>query len=221
MPRSNLKYLAPVAFIVLMTHFACTNVSSRSVSAAGGANSDSSAKLTAAAARTALIKELKKLHSTVVSGDKHRIAGLFSFPLPDSVANFFMDDSVYRQEVEKHTEGLPESVFLNYFDKIAALNMDLEEFNKVFTYLDVNKLQHTDSLRYNAIVKTEPCYRYYSLQIENDSLVDVVYGINSNSDYVRKKEDEDESDGACEHTTFWYFAFDGKKLRLTKQGGAD
>jgi hypothetical protein len=42
------------------------------------------------------------------------------------------------------------------------------------------------------------------------------------ADSVGSEDDTDETDAsACEHTTFWYFSFDGKNLHLVRQGSAD
>jgi len=63
----------------------------------------------------------------------------------------------------------------------------------------------------------------YSLDYGEDSVVNIMYGVNSNKDYVPTKKEaaDDEFDSSmCEHQTYWTFIFDGRRLRVRRQGTA-
>jgi hypothetical protein len=53
------------------------------------------------------------------------------------------------------------------------------------------------------------------IKIERDSLVHILYYINTNSDYQARPGQGDVECG--EGTTFWTFVFDGRRLRLIRQ----
>jgi hypothetical protein len=231
MSLSALRYAVflSACFVFSLVFAACKNANPRQAPAGndtvriGHADSvlsvrpaDSPVPKTPPANRSALVKALKELHRLIVSGDKQEIGRIFSFPVPDSMFSIFTGDTAYEREIKANDGTLTAAIFDHYFEKISR-GLDFSEFNKVFAYLDVDRLLKKDSISYDAIVKTKPCYKQYRIELEDDSTVYISYGINTNSDYRGK---EDVPDGACEYDTYWTFVFDGQKLRLVRQSAA-
>jgi hypothetical protein len=166
--------------------------------------------------RDALIRELQALHTRIASNDKNEISKLFTFPIPDSLISLYSADSAFDAEWRKNGV-LSENVYYAWFGKI-SIEWQLTEFNKVFTSLDVAQLLHKDKLHHDAIVSTEPCYKNYSIEIDEDSLVNVSYGSNRSDKYKGTVNAEEVY--RCEFQTFWTFVFDGTKLRFVRQNSA-
>lgn len=176
--------------------------------------------------RPTLIAALKAMGRALRSGDRRQVEGIFSFPIPDSVAHFYLDDTTFRGERDRDS-GVTEELFARYYEGIGKA-VDLGEFGEVFRELNMDKLAKTNGLEIRADTVTEPCTRKYRVEVEDDSLVRISYGVSSvNGDYqpASKKDSVDHSDdygeGACEHLTFWNFVWDGRRLRLLRQDAAD
>jgi hypothetical protein len=115
-----------------------------------------------------------------------------------------------------------------YSDSIARYP-DFPEFNEVFNQLNVDQLLKANELEIHADSATEPCTRFYRISVsDSDSTVEIAYGTSAvNSDYKPKTKKEKEyledlgGNGGCEHTIFWNFTWDGRKLYLRNQGAAD
>ena len=115
-----------------------------------------------------------------------------------------------------------------YSDSIARYP-DFEGFKEVFNQLNVDQLLKTNELEIHTDSATEPCTRFYRINVtDSDSTVEIAYGTSAvNADYKpkTKKEKEDLEDmssmGGCEHTIFWNFTWDGRKLYLRHQDAAD
>ena len=169
-----------------------------------------------AANRAALINLLQALQVRIASNDKQEIGKLFTFLVPDSLISLYSTDSAFEAEWTK--DGvLSENVYNKWFSK-ASEEWQLGEFAKVFTSLDVKELLHKNKLHHDAMVKTEPCNKTYSIEIDQDSLVYISYGSNSNDKYKGKVNAEEVY--KCEFQTFWTFVFDGTALRFVRQNGA-
>jgi hypothetical protein len=168
-----------------------------------------------------LIRELQHLQKIIASRDKKQIATLFQFPVPDTVMNPFVDDKAFDSAWRANNNLLSQELFDKYFDKMAQ-GWDLDEFDKVFRHLDPTLLRKSDRLEFKAIKKKEPCYNQYIITYKHDSIVGIMYGVNSNKDYVPKKGESDNDDTSlCEHDTYWRFVFDGRHLKLLRQQTAD
>jgi len=61
--------------------------------------------------RSNLEKALQELQKAIASRDKHRIGDYFQFPVPDSVATFYANDSAYDREREKEGEFMSKRLF--------------------------------------------------------------------------------------------------------------
>lgn len=177
--------------------------------------------------RPTLIEALKALGRTLGSQDKGQTAGIFSFPIPDSVVHFYVHDTAFEAERDKDSGVVTREMYDHYYEKISH-SVDLGEFARVFKELHVDKLKKTNNLRIEDATVAEPCRRFYGIDVGNDSMVRISYGVSSvNSDYkpANKKEakehEEDYGEGYCEHAIFWIFSWDGSVLQLKKQDAAD
>lgn len=176
--------------------------------------------------RPTLIAALKAMGRALGSGDKRQVAEIFSFPIPDSVGHFSVDDTTFRAERDRDS-GVTKELFSRYFEAIDK-GVDFGEFGAVFRELDVNKLMKTNGLEIRADTVTEPCTRKYRIEVEGNFVVRISYGVSSvNAGYTpalsrdSAEHSDDYGEGACEHVTFWNFVWDGQKLRLVRQDAAD
>ncbi len=113
-------------------------------------------------------------------------------------------------------------MFISFYRDISEC-LQIDQINQLFKKLDVENLLNKDNLEHEAIIKTEPCYHFYGVKIEN-KLVTLTVGTNSNKDYKSKSVSEDEipenDSSICEHILWWVFTFDGKQLHLKEISGA-
>jgi hypothetical protein len=172
--------------------------------------------------RQLLIEELKRLQAVFASKDKNRITDVFPFPLSDSSVSIYIDDSAFDHQYKKNGNMVTKAMFVRFYKPISE-SLQIDQVKQLFKNLKVDDLQIKDTLEYNAIIKTEPCYHFYGIGIE-DNLVTLTLGTNSNENYESKSMSEDEtpenSSEFCEHVLWWVFRFDGKKLHLVKIHGA-
>lgn len=84
--------------------------------------------------------------------------------------------------------------------------------------MDITQLLHKDKLHHDAFVNTEPCYKNYSIEIDEDSVINISYGSNRNDMYKGNLNAEEMY--KCEFQTFWTFVFDGTRLRFVRQNAA-
>jgi hypothetical protein len=138
--------------------------------------------------RMALIAALKELRGRMLSGDKTQIASLFNFPLPDSVFNVYVDDSIFQQEYTKHDYALTRQMFNTYFEKLGA---GLPSFGPLFSLLNPDSLLTKDTIEDADITDTLPYFDDYSIIIENDSLVSIRFSTGPNSNFVPPKKAKD------------------------------
>lgn len=120
-----MKYIAVVA-LALFSLAACHNADTNTRRQPATASTTDSATR-----RSALIKALQELQKAIASRDKHRIGDYFQFPVPDSVATFYTNDSAYDREREKEGEFTSERLFNTYFDKLAPF-LQFDEFDTLF-----------------------------------------------------------------------------------------
>ena len=138
--------------------------------------------------RKALIAALKALRGRMLSGDKEQIAGIFTFPLADSVFNIYVNDSVFQDEYAKHGNALTRQMFDTYFNEIGSGPGD---FVALFSFLNPDSLLTRDTIEHDDIVDTLPYYTNYSITIDRDSLVWIRFNTGPNSSYVAPKNARD------------------------------
>ena len=185
-------------------------------------NSDNTTPKTAGvkADRQLIIKELGKLKAILASNDKNKIAGIFNFPLSDSI-QIYTDSEAFQKERQLNDNKVTKELFLKYFQEISNV-IQVEQVNELFKNINTAGLSHKDSLGYKNIVITEPCYSFYELKIKNDR-VTLSVGSGSNEDYkseVPEDEIPENSSEFCESVIWWIFKFENGKLQLVNISGA-
>ena len=172
--------------------------------------------------RQLLIEELKRLQEVFASKDKQKIADIFHFPLSDKIVGIYIDDSTFNVQSKQNGNKTTRAMFVRFFPQISE-SLQINELNHLFRNINVDSLLQEDTLEHEALIKTEPCFHFYSIRIEKD-LVTLTVGTNSNEDYKSKTASEDKitenSSEFCEHMLWWVFTFDGKKLQFKEISGA-
>jgi hypothetical protein len=170
-----------------------------------------------------LIEELKRLRQIIASKNKERIADIFEFPLPDSSFSIFIDDSTFNEQYKSNGNKTTKSMFLHSFKEISE-SIWLDQLNNLFQHINIDSLSYKDTLEHEAYVETEPCFYSYTIEVVKDSVI-LRMDMRSNQNYESKKPSDDEipenSSEICEHSFWWNFRFDGKKLRFENIAGAD
>lgn len=166
--------------------------------------------------RQILIEELKRLQDVFASNDKEKIANLFSFPLPNETVGIYIDDSTFNAQLDKNGNKVTKPMFINSFQEVSE-SLQIDQVNQLFKKLNIDSLLLKDTLEHEALIKTEPCYHFYGVKVENN-LVTLTLGTNSNKDYKSKSVSEDEipenDSSICEHVLWWMFKFDRKRLHF-------
>jgi len=172
--------------------------------------------------RAALVVQLRLMGQRLNSGDSHQIAQIFRFPVPDSELPYYGDDTAFNRARARDSNTITAATFQRYFKEISN-EMAFDEFSRAFQQLRVDRLLRRDSIQGEVIKKKEPCYHFYIIQIEGDSLVRITCGMNSRKDYdgPETKDPDFDISSLCEHDTFWDFVFDGRQLNFIKKWGAD
>ncbi|HET9056096.1 MAG TPA: hypothetical protein VFN30_04535 [Chitinophagaceae bacterium] len=172
--------------------------------------------------REKLIEKLKTLQAVFASDNKQKIADIFSFPISNETVGIYIDDSIYNAQYEKNGNRTTRTMFIKHYRGISEI-LQIDQINQLFKKLNIDNLLHKDTLEYEAIIKTEPCYHFYGIKIDKDR-VTLTVGTNSNKDYKSKSVSEDEipenDSSICEHILWWVFIFDGKQLHFKEISGA-
>ena len=209
--RTVLTFAIFVAFSFLVS---CNNSSNN--------NSDSTTLKTAGVKtdRQLIIKELGKLKAILASNDKNKIAGIFNFPLSDSI-QIYTDSEAFQKERQLNDNKVTKELFLKYFQEISNVTQ-VEQVNELFNNINTAGLLQKDTLEYKNLIITEPCYSFYGIEIKNDR-VTLSVGSGSNEDYkseVPKNEIPENSSEFCESVIWWIFKFENGKLQLVNISGA-
>ncbi|MEJ7913165.1 MAG: hypothetical protein WKF70_08425 [Chitinophagaceae bacterium] len=173
------------------------------------------------AKRRLIIQELKTLQAVFSSQDKERIADVFLFPLAATKLEVLIDDSSYSRQLEKNGNKIPRSIFIDFYSQLHA-NLQLPEINEIFRFIDPQGLLQKDTVKIDLPAQNEPCYKYYSINIEED-VATLAFGNNSNRDYKSTKVTTDlgeDPDEYCEYASFRVFQFKNKKLLFVKHSAA-
>lgn len=172
--------------------------------------------------RQILVEELKQLQEVLVSNDKEKIAGIFSFPISKDSFDIYIEDSAFNEQLEKNDNKITRAMFIHFFTDISE-GLQVDQLNMLFKKLNIDDLLHKDTLKYESVIEAEPCYPFYEVMVEKD-LLTLTIGSNSNDDYKSKSVSEDEipenDSSICEHTLWWIFTFDGKQLHFKEIAGA-
>lgn len=172
--------------------------------------------------RLIIIEEVKRLQTIFASNNKEKIADIFRFPLSQTKVGIYIEDSTFNAQLKKNGDKTTRAMFLRYFPQISE-SLQINELNNLFKNINAGGLQKEDTLKYEALIKAEPCYHVYSIRLEKD-LVTLTVGTDSNKDYKSKTVSEDEipenSSEICEHMLWWVFRFNGDKLELQEISGA-
>jgi hypothetical protein len=173
--------------------------------------------------RQILIEQLKKLKLTIASNDKETIADIFEFPLSGELFSIYVDDKSFNQQFKSNGNRTTRAMFLQHYNTISE-SIWLDQLKALFQNLTIDSLVHKDTLEYEAYIKTEPCFYSYQIELEKD-IVTLRMNMNSNRNYQSKTFSEDDilanASETCEHSFWWIFKFDGKKLHLESISGAD
>ncbi len=172
------------------------------------------------AERKLIIKELAKLKAVLASGDKEEIAGVFNFPLSDSI-QIYTESEAYQKELKQNGGKVTKDLFLKYFQEIAN-DIQVEQFNELFKHINTTGLLKQDKLDYENIIAAEPCYNFYSIEIKNNR-VTLSVGSGSNENFKSEAtgdEVPENSSEFCENVLWWIFDFKNGKLELVNINGA-
>jgi hypothetical protein len=213
-PKCNI----PLLFALLLVSTSCNQGLHQPAGSASKGNSATSAA--GPVTRRALIDALRDLARRAASKDSLTIAGIYSFPMPDSVLSLSMD-SASEADKEKNGGLVSQSLFLSKYHHL-KYQLRLDGLVSLFHDIDVAGLQKSDTLTYEENPKKRASYELGDVRVTGDTLVYLTFGTNTNSGYRGTKEEEEAADaGAYDHNDFWVFRFDGRGLKLVKQSGAD
>lgn len=172
--------------------------------------------------RQLIIEELKRMQAAVASEDKERIADIFQFPLPEASIGIYIDDSAYHAQLEANENMITRTMFLRFFPQISE-SLQVNELNQLFNNIRLANLEHKDTLASEVHIKQEPCYKFYGIEVQGDT-VTLSTGQGVNQQFKTSKTSGDEvpenSSEFCESILWWNFRFDGKRLNFIKQYGA-
>jgi hypothetical protein len=138
--------------------------------------------------RATLVQALKELRGRILSGDKVQTGGIFKFPVSSMAFSPHINDHDFPQQEAEHGDSITRDMFNAYFETIDA-NVDLNEFRKLFIYLNLDDLLTKDQIEFDTIVSPE-CFRGYIIEIEANTLVSINYGLSTMINYPRKKPED-------------------------------
>ncbi len=169
--------------------------------------------------RHLLVAELKRLKAAFASGNAEKIAAIFPFPLADTTFGVYIDDSTYLQQFKENGGKTTRAMFISHFPQVYRV-MQLQELNELFKLIEPDSMFKEDTILREVIYKNEPCYKYYSINIEKDNTT-LIFGTASNENYTpssaAENDMEENASEYCEYASFWMFNFDGRQLRFVKQ----
>jgi hypothetical protein len=172
--------------------------------------------------RGLIIQELNRLKSVLLSTNKQQIATIFQFPLSDTIVGIYIDDTSYNAEFTKNGNKTTQSMFLQYYPQIYE-SLQLRELEELFKKIRLEDLQQKDTLELEVKVNTEPCFKFYGIEVNGDMVtLTTGQGVNDTFSSSRASSDEvpENSSEFCESVLWWIFKFNGRKLIFVKQTGA-
>ena len=211
--RAAMTFVNLIVFVVL---FSC-NKSNPSDPAATPVQSE---KNKTTVNRELLIKEVNRLKTIFATNDKDKIAGIFKFPISDSI-QIYTDNDAYYKELKQNGNKISKGMFLKYFEEISN-DIEIEQLNELFSHINTAGLLKQDKLKYENLIATEPCYNFYEIEIKND-MVTLSVGSGSNENYkseASRDEVAENSSEICETVLWWIFRLKNEKLELITINGA-
>jgi hypothetical protein len=168
--------------------------------------------------RQKLIEELQRLRTIFSSNDRQKIADVFPFPLPDTTLRVYIDDSTYFEQLEKNGDKTTRAMFLHFFPQLYS-SLQIDELNQLFKHISLTGLLQQNALEHEIRVTTEPCYKLYRVEVEQQSVILSIHSY-SNENYISSSSPNDDmqenSSEYCESSFWWIFRFDGQKLHFVK-----
>lgn len=164
---------------------------------------------------------ISELKTTLESNDRDKIAGLFTFPIPDTIMAVYLDDSVFKKNYTAAGDQLTKNMFLTYYDTIARYT-NLRDIIVALKSLPVDSLRYLGKIETDISAKREPCVAFCSIEV-NGNDVTLKYSTIANDEYVKPKgssEDDESEVAGCEYASFFMFVFDGNKLRFVRYAAA-
>jgi hypothetical protein len=201
-----MKYL--LLLIAATTVFAACNTSSTQQRSA--TDSASGSMQPASDPRENRVAAFGDLENRIGDNSGESFAELMNFPVPEDVFAIFLEDSVFNAEYNAANRTLTKPVFLKYFPQIAE-SLQWPEFRELFRQIQVGKLRTSDTAHGAIRLANEPCLRYYSIQVSNDTAA-ISYG----SDHDTYKNAGSEDGGICESATIWEFRIEARRLRFLR-----
>lgn len=172
--------------------------------------------------RKLLIEALERMKVVIASKEKEQIASLFTFPLPDSIAAVYTDDTTYRNKLEQNGNNITRQMFVSFFPQVAE-SFQFEDLDQLFRTVQLQRLHQKDTVNAEVHITTEPCYKYYQIEVK-ENVVTLTMGQGVNRNYKSNSTSEDEvpenSSEMYESSLWWELKFDGKKLHLIRITGA-
>jgi hypothetical protein len=154
---------------------------------------------------------------------KKKLQAFLNFLYRTHLSCVYIDDTTYYDELKANDNKTTKAMFMHHFNEISE-NIWLKQVNMLFKHIHVDSLLHKDTLEHEAYIKTEPCFYSYKIEIFKDSVI-LRIDMNSNRHFKSKKSSEDDipenSSEICEHSFWWNFRFNGKKLHFQNIAGAD
>jgi hypothetical protein len=210
------------------------------------ANVPDTADLTGVApGRPSLIAQLKAIQRLLATGDKRVIARVLSLPVPFENGYSYFSDTNLDNELYNNNRMMTAGIFIRHFAGIDA-QLRFDEYSRVFQELTIDSLMRRDTLERLDDRGNLECFRWYGIEVE-DSMVYIRYGVKGyNPDYKPDKKDsaaqaaagkavdsaagkdgsaDDDNNGlddtTCNHSIFWVYRFDGRRLHLIKYDWTD
>ena len=205
-----------LALVLAAFIFSCNNANNDKQ--ADGADSTQHATTTSPRTVTDAINDLK---TVLQSNNRSNIADLFEFPMADTVMAVYLDDSAFKKSYVAAGDKLTKSMFLQYFDTIARYS-NLSDIIAGLKDLPVDSLRYTNKIETEIKAKREPCAAFCSIEVNGDE-VTLKYSTLVNDEYVKPKgtgEDDESEVAGCEYVSFFFFVFDGNKLKFKRHAAA-
>jgi hypothetical protein len=169
-----------------------------------------------------LIEQLNKIKQILNSNNSKEISSIFDFPKSDSEFSIYIDDSTFNEQLRLNSNNITKENFLNNY-KVISSNIWVDDIKYLLNNLPIDSLIYKDKLEVSNLIEKEPCYNSYKIEVIGDS-ISLITTMKSNENFISKQkatnEIEENSSEICEHSLWWTFKFDGKRLIFKRISGA-
>lgn len=204
---------------IVITLFSCGDTGNNiSVIKDTVANAQLKQAVTPVNVRQLLIEELKSLNLVLSSKDKYQIQPIFNFPLADSAVEFYSEDESFNKDKIASNGLVTDQLFLRHFD-IIYRELQIDELQDLFSYLNVDSLREKDKLEYELKNEKQPCSKFYSIGIAGDE-VTLHFRTYINTELLDKFKGNDDDvvgDTCSEFSAIWLFKITGQKLSFIRR----